>query len=204
MRLSSPRQIYPYRKDGTATPFRAKGTGAPGAPYANCGNHLTFKWVLNVPVIAAGATANFSPTYAAPYPFTFSGTNWLNLGAWRGPIQGDISGSNHIVLDGAEIYWGDTIHGGSNMESASTIFRVAAFNNALGASTGVLFQGSDLVPASPTRGGLKLAATGVPIGLLNGGAGVTDRCAFGFQIENSGLSPTAAGKLVVLIEGHEV
>lgn len=204
MKLATPRQVYPYRKDGTSAPFRAKGTGAPGFPYANCGNHLTFKWVLDVPVIAAGATANFSPTYASPYPFTFSGTNWLNLGVWRGPIQNDVSGSNHIVLDGAEVYWGDTIHGGANMESAGTIFRVAIFNNALGASSGALFQASDVVPASPSRGGLKLAPTGVPLGILGGGVGVTDRCAFGFQIENTALSPTLAGKLAVLISGHEI
>jgi hypothetical protein len=148
--IKSPKKDhYVWRKDTTTTPFLLGNLGSdtPQTPTVTVGSEITFRWIIDVPLTAPLASANF----AAAYPssgFALSGQNYLDLLTWRGPLTPDNTGRTLLLFTEFMMGWGGLYVGDDNLDAASLELKVWTFPTARTSRLGPHFAATSVVSAT--------------------------------------------------------
>lgn len=202
MSIKSPKKDrYAWRKDTTSSPYRlGQGSAAdtPQFPTVTVGGELIFRWIIDVPLTAPAASANF----AAAYPssgFALTGQNYLDLLTWRGPLTPDNTGRTLLLFTEFMMGWGGLYVGDDNLDAASLELKVWTFPTARTSRLGPHFSDTSVV--STTDHMKALTPASVLRDCVLDGTVDTKLC---IQITNTGGSDIQAGKMILIAKAIEL
>ena len=204
--ITSPhRYRYAWQNTTGALPNKiGSDTLQPGSPAAYVGSEVVFSWLLTLPVTASGDYMDFSGSYPSK-SFTHSGTKYLNLMTWRAPQEDSPTGQNNLLFTELTVYFGSDITNGGFPTTDEDTITLHTFDNSLAHKDSAHFSEAVIISGSSTWGVIiPPTAAALKTCRLNGGGGVNDRCALALQIQNTGVSSTTSGVILLVAKAVEL
>ncbi len=202
MTIKGPKSsVYPWRKDTTTTPYRlgmSTAADSPQFPTATVGSEVTFRWIIDVPLTAAAASANFTTTHGSN-GFALSGQNYLDLLTWRGPLAPDNTGRTLLLFTDFLVGWGGKFTGNDGLDASSLELTVWTFPTARSSRLGPFF--SDTLVVSATDHMTALPPPSALRDCVLDGTVDTKLC---IKVANTGISDIQAGKMLIIAKAIEL
>lgn len=192
---------YAWRKDATSNPYRlghSTAADSPQFPTAIVGGEVRFRWIVDVPLTHAAATADFTTTHGSS-GFALSGANYLDLLTWLGPLETDNTGRKILLFTEVLVGWGGKFTGNDGLDAAGLDLTVWTFTTNRAAKTGSFFTQS-LVVSATDHMSIVSPVSSLRDCYLDGSVDTK----FGIKITNAAVSDIQPGKLIILAKAQEL